>query len=47
MVKKIGWSPKASDQFEDICKFIGKDSEYYACLFAKKINEYSPMLLVF
>ena len=35
--KKIGWSPKTSDQFEDICKFIGKDSEYYAYMFAKKL----------
>ena len=39
MVKKIRWSPKVSDNFEDICNFIGKDSEYYACMFAKKINE--------
>ena len=39
MVKKIRWSPKAADSFEDICNFIGKDSEFYACMFAKKIIE--------
>jgi len=37
MVKKIRWSPKAADNFEEICAFIGKDSEYYASMLAKKI----------
>ena len=37
MVKKIKWSPKAADTFEDICAFIGKDSEFFASMFAKKI----------
>lgn len=39
MVKKIRWSPKAVDNFEAICNFIGRDSELYASMFAKKINE--------
>ena len=39
MVKKIRWSPKAADSFVEICDFISKDSEYYASMFAKKINE--------
>ncbi len=38
MVKKIRWSPKAADTFEEICNFIGKDSGFYASMFAKKIN---------
>jgi len=38
MAKKIRWSPKAADSFEEICNFIAKDSEYYASLFAKKVN---------
>lgn len=38
MVKKIRWSPKAADTFEEICNFIGRDSEFYASMFAKKIN---------
>jgi toxin ParE1/3/4 len=37
MVKKIRWSPKAAENFEEICAFIGKDSEFYASMFAKKI----------
>ena len=39
MAEKIRWSPKAADNFETICNFIGKDSEFYACMLAKKINE--------
>ena len=38
MAKKIRWSPKAADSFEEICNFIAKDSEYYASLFARKVN---------
>jgi toxin ParE1/3/4 len=38
MVKKIRWSPKAADNFEEICAFIGKNSEFYASIVAKKIN---------
>lgn len=38
MAKKIRWSPKAADSLEEICNFIAEDSEYYASMFAKKIN---------
>jgi toxin ParE1/3/4 len=37
MAEKIRWSPKAADNFEEICGFIGKSSEYYAAMIAKKI----------
>lgn len=38
MAYKIKWSPRAASNFEDICAHIGKDSEYYASLFAKKVT---------
>ncbi len=38
MAYKIKWSPRTAYNFEDICDYIGKDSEYYAALFAKKMN---------
>ncbi len=38
MAKRIKWSPKAIQSFEEICNYISKDSEYYASIFAKKIN---------
>ncbi len=38
MAYKIRWSPQAASNFEDICNYIAKDSEYYAALFAKKVN---------
>ncbi len=38
MAKRIRWSPKAIQSFEEICNQISKDSEYYASIFAKKIN---------
>lgn len=34
----IRWSPRAVSNFEDICNHIGKDSKYYAALFAKRVN---------
>ena len=37
MAKRIIWSPKAADNLEEICNFIGEDSEYYARIFAQKI----------
>jgi len=43
MAKKIRWSPKAADSFEEICNFIAKDSEYYASLF--KISEILSFLI--
>lgn len=38
MVAKIRWSPRAASNFEDICNYIAKDSEFYAALLAKKVN---------
>lgn len=38
MAYKIKWSPQAASHFEDIFTYIGKDSKYYASLFAKKVN---------
>ncbi|MDR4496748.1 MAG: type II toxin-antitoxin system RelE/ParE family toxin [Candidatus Scalindua sp.] len=38
MAYKITWSPRAIANFEDICSYIAKDSEYYAAIFAKKLN---------
>jgi plasmid stabilization system protein ParE len=38
MAYKIKWSPRAASNFEDICSFIARDSEYYAALFARKVN---------
>jgi plasmid stabilization system protein ParE len=37
MAKKIIWSPKATDNLEEICNFIGEDSEFYARIFAQRI----------
>ncbi|MFH1824578.1 MAG: type II toxin-antitoxin system RelE/ParE family toxin [Candidatus Firestonebacteria bacterium] len=38
MAYKIRWSPRAASNLEEICDYIGKDSVYYAGLFAKKVN---------
>jgi len=38
MAFKIKWSPRAASNLEEICNYIAKDSEYYASLFAKKVN---------
>ena len=38
MAYEIRWSPRAADNFEDICNYIAKDSQYYAALFANKVN---------
>lgn len=38
MAYKIKWSSRAASNFEDICNYIGKDSKYYASLFAKKVT---------
>jgi toxin ParE1/3/4 len=37
MAVRIRWSPKAADSLEQICKYIERDSPYYARLFAKRI----------
>ncbi|MFH1562475.1 MAG: type II toxin-antitoxin system RelE/ParE family toxin [Nitrospirota bacterium] len=38
MAYKIRWSPRAASNLEEICNYIGRDSVYYAGLFAKQIN---------
>lgn len=38
MAQQIRWSPRAVAEFEDICNYIARYSEHYACLFAKKVN---------
>ncbi len=38
MALKIKWSPRAASNFEEICDYIAKDSEYYAILYAKKVT---------
>lgn len=38
MAYKIRWSPRAASNFEVICNYIARDSEYYTALFAKKVN---------
>lgn len=38
MVEKIIWAPRAARQFEEICEYIARDSDYYAALFAGRIN---------
>lgn len=35
--KRIRWAPGAVADFEDICEFISRDSEYYAAIFATRI----------
>jgi plasmid stabilization system protein ParE len=37
MALKIRWSPLAASNLEEICRYISKDSEYYAAIFAKRI----------
>jgi len=39
VANKIRWSPHAVANFENICKYIAKDSIYYSAITAKKINE--------
>jgi toxin ParE1/3/4 len=37
MARKIIWSPYAALCLEEICTFIGRDSERYAALFSQRI----------
>ena len=39
MAKQIGWSPEATNAFEEICNYIARNSEYYAVLFSKRVNQ--------
>ena len=36
---RVRWTPQALDDVEAICKFIARDSNYYARLFANKVFE--------
>jgi toxin ParE1/3/4 len=38
MANQIRWSLKAASNFEEICKYIERDSQCYAALFAKRVN---------
>lgn len=33
---KIRWSPKAGDEFEEICEYLEKSSPFYSQMFARK-----------
>lgn len=37
MALKIVWSPRAAGNLEEICDFIGRDSERYAAVFAQRV----------
>jgi toxin ParE1/3/4 len=37
VARTIRWSPRAATDFEAICAYIARDSEYYAKLFAMKV----------
>jgi plasmid stabilization system protein ParE len=39
MAYQIRWSPQAVLHLESICEYITKNSEIYAILFAKRINQ--------
>jgi len=38
MANKIEWSPKAVQNLDNICEYIARDSQFYAGVFAKRIN---------
>ncbi|MEA2032830.1 MAG: type II toxin-antitoxin system RelE/ParE family toxin [Euryarchaeota archaeon] len=44
---KIIWSPKAINELGRICDYIGKNSEYYARLFAEKVFKRIEQLEIF
>jgi toxin ParE1/3/4 len=37
MARRIVWSPRAANGLEEICTYIARDSEHYACVFAQRI----------
>ncbi len=37
MADKIRWSPRASNDLEDICNYIARDSKQYAAIFVRNI----------
>jgi toxin ParE1/3/4 len=34
---RLIWSPRAAQDLEDICEFIGRGSEHYARVFARQV----------
>ena len=44
---RIRWTPQALGDIEAICKFIARDSDHFAHLFANKVFEKSKTLEVF
>jgi toxin ParE1/3/4 len=44
---RLRWTPQALDDIEAICKFIARDSDYFARLFANKVFEKAKTLEAF
>lgn len=38
MARRVIWSPRAARQFEENIRYIARDSERYARIFARRIN---------
>ena len=45
--EQIRWAPQAADDLEGICRFISRDSVYYAALFAARIMRIVENIPVF
>jgi plasmid stabilization system protein ParE len=46
-VAQLVWSPSAIGDLADICGYIGRDSEYYARLFAQRVVAATETLIQF
>jgi len=46
-VAQLVWSPSALASLAETCEYIGRDSEYYAKLFAQRIFSAAEMLVLF
>jgi addiction module RelE/StbE family toxin len=44
---RLRWTPQALDDIEAICKFIARDSDHFAHLFANKVFEKAKTLEAF
>ena len=44
---RLRWTPQALDDVEAICKFIARDSNHFAHLFANKVLEKAKTLEAF
>ena len=44
---RIRWTPQSLDDIEAICKFIARDSDYYAHLFANQIFKRTETIELF